>query len=508
MSKLINKNFHPRSIELMKAFDAGRTKLELDEYPFGTLVMYYEIALAHDLNTAAQKIEKEFELQNKPEYIVPRTMLSQFNASMLGTVFAQEVYKSGADNCGDLVARCYQYFPPSFGFMVAYLLAVSFGKADIAAIMQKLIKAHPPVAECMPYFLSLAQAPAIVERLSELQKLFSSAKTTESIKNDALEEDIEKHEELNPRLFDKNNKLKPKVREKALAVADELIRMLEEREIKLVVKDLIITGSNASYNYTKDSDVDLHLVADTSGLEDPDGLYPIIYQAIKSAFNNKYDIEFYGIPVEVYIESTDTPLVSNGIYSVLNDYWVKEPVAVEIPEVDIEALQKIIKPWEERYQSLVSEIESGKITTEAEIDSFINDLYAERDKGLKIGEYAEGNLLFKEIRNKGYLDNLKELRDEVVSQRLTLENLQDFNSKDVSKIAQEIWECTGIEPLIQSNGLFELYNITESRKNYILSNLLQKDFVEYAQATPTRYNYTMGALPTRQYKITGKITLK
>lgn len=508
MSKLINKNFHPRSIELVKAFDAGRIKLELDEYPLGTLIMYYEIALVHDLNVAAQKIEKEFEFQNKPEYIVPRTMLSQFNASMLGTVFAQEVYKSGANNCGDLVAKCYQYFPPSFGFMVAYLLAISFGKADIAAIMQKLIKAHPPVAECMPYFLSLAQTPAIVERLSELQKLFSSAKTTKIVKNDALEEDIEKHEELNPRLFDKNNKLKPKVREKALAVADELMRMLEEREIKLVVKDLIITGSNASYNYTKDSDVDLHLVADTSGLEDPDGLYPIIYQAIKSAFNNKYDIEFYGIPVEVYIESTDTPLVSNGIYSVLNDYWIKEPVAVEIPEVDMGAIQKIIKPWEERYQSLVSEVKSGKITTEAEIDSFINDLYAERDKGLKIGEYTEGNLLFKEIRNKGYLDKLKELRDEVVSQRLTLENLQDFNSKDISKIAQEIWECTGIEPLIQPNGLFELYNITESQKNYILSTLLQKDFIEYAKAIPTRYNYTMGALPTRQYKINGKITLK
>jgi hypothetical protein len=235
-----------------------------------------------------------------------------------------------------------------------------------------------------------------------------------------VNEDIEKHEELNPLLFSEN-KLKADVREKALAVADELINSLNESGVKIVLKDLILTGSNASYNYTKDSDIDLHLVADTSELEDPDGLYPIIYQAFKSAFNKKYDIEFYGIPVEVYIESDNTALVSNGIYSIMYDSWVKEPEKVSIPDVDQEAIEKAIRPLELRYYKLVQDVKTGKVTDEAIIDAFVDELYKLRGEGLKDGEYAEGNLVFKEMRNKGYLDSLKDLRDKVIADRLSLE---------------------------------------------------------------------------------------
>ena len=96
-----------------------------------------------------------------------------------------------------------------------------------------------------------------------------------------------------------------------------------------------------------------------SDFEDPEGLYPIIYQAIKSAFNTKYEIAFYGIPVEVYIESNDT-LVSNGIYSVLNDTWVKEPEKVEIPDVDMPAIKKLSSPGKIGIISLIADIESEK----------------------------------------------------------------------------------------------------------------------------------------------------
>jgi predicted nucleotidyltransferase len=82
---------------------------------------------------------------------------------------------------------------------------------------------------------------------------------------------------------------------------------------------VIITGSNASYNYTKDSDLDIHIVADISDLEDPAKLYPLIYDAYKSLFNKRLDIKFYEIPVEIYVETQETPLVSNGIYSVKNN---------------------------------------------------------------------------------------------------------------------------------------------------------------------------------------------
>jgi hypothetical protein len=46
------------------------------------------------------------------------------------------------------------------------------------------------------------------------------------------------------------------------------------------------------------------------------------------------DISIYGIPVEIYVETEDTGRVSNGVYSIKNDVWVKEPVETIIPEID------------------------------------------------------------------------------------------------------------------------------------------------------------------------------
>jgi predicted nucleotidyltransferase len=133
-----------------------------------------------------------------------------------------------------------------------------------------------------------------------------------------LEENIEKHEELNPILFE-DNKIKSEIREKCLEIVDVFLEDFKENNIELEVKDIIITGSNASYNYTKDSDIDIHIVADTSNLEDPNKLYPLIYDAYKSLFNKRLEIKFYDIPVEVYVETQETPLVSNGVYSIKND---------------------------------------------------------------------------------------------------------------------------------------------------------------------------------------------
>lgn len=504
----INQNFHPRSIELVRGMNDGRVKPELDSLPLGTLCMYYLIALQQGFTKISKSMELEFEIRHKQEFIVPQVLFSQLNPSMLGLPFAKRVAEATAANCGDLVAACYDYFPPSFGFMIGYLEAISFDKKDLILIFEKLIKAHCTVAAVMPAFLELAQSPQIVDRISELQKIIQSAKPVVAEDFEPIEEDIEKHDELNPKLFE-SGKLKKEVREQAQAVADELLKMLEEAEVKLVLKDLILTGSNASYNYTKDSDIDLHLVADTSDLEDPDNLYPALYQAYKSAFNKKYNIEFYGIPVEVYIECQDTPLVSNGIYSVMNDEWVKEPVQVDIPDVDEDAFQKAFEPWEARYIELIQNIDSGAITDEVEIDKFVDDLYTTRASGLKDGEYSEGNLIFKEIRNKGYLDNLKDLRAKVISDKLTLEELNEgLSSKDLEYYRTEIQRLTFEQPIIQPNGLFELYNIKERNVQNILNVLSRQDFIDFVQASASKYDFNTFArsgIPSQLYRIYGQL---
>lgn len=47
---------------------------------------------------------------------------------------------------------------------------------------------------------------------------------------------------------------------------------------------------------------------------------------------------------------------SNGIYSVLNNAWVKEPVQADIPEINKEEFEKLFKEWEDRYFELLNNI--------------------------------------------------------------------------------------------------------------------------------------------------------
>ena len=56
-----------------------------------------------------------------------------------------------------------------------------------------------------------------------------------------------------------------------------------------------------------------------------------------------------------------------------------------------------------------------------EIDNLVNDLYKLRQQSIQQdGEFGVGNLVFKEMRNMGYLDNLKELKRKLQSKDMSL----------------------------------------------------------------------------------------
>ena len=67
------------------------------------------------------------------------------------------------------------------------------------------------------------------------------------------------HDELCDKIFNGED-LKPEVSEKLLEIADAFIEFLEVPTD--AIKDVVITGSMVSYNYTQYSDIDLHLKVD------------------------------------------------------------------------------------------------------------------------------------------------------------------------------------------------------------------------------------------------------
>lgn len=116
-----------------------------------------------------------------------------------------------------------------------------------------------------------------------------------------LTEKIEKHDRLNPLLFE-NNKLKDDVKEAIIKIANKFMDDLKEDGVKFKMKDIILVGSNVSYNYTEDSDLDIHIIADKDSLDCSEEVYNLLYGAYRSLFNKNYDITIKGIPVEIYVE--------------------------------------------------------------------------------------------------------------------------------------------------------------------------------------------------------------
>lgn len=222
-------------------------------------------------------------------------------------------------------------------------------------------------------------------------------------------ESIEKHKELNKDLFE-DDELKEEVKEKLLYIADVFKNNLLENEVELDIKDIVLVGSNVSYNYTADSDIDMHIIADISEYDEED-LVQKLYTAYKTLFNSKYDPVIYGHDVEVYVEFTPTKK-SNGIYSLYTG-WVKKPDPDLIPEVDQERIDKLVKPYVDKAK---------KVKTGVEAQELIDELYKLRISAmLKSGsEYDDKNLIFKEMRNLGYLKKLKDLVVEEENKKMSL----------------------------------------------------------------------------------------
>ena len=229
---------------------------------------------------------------------------------------------------------------------------------------------------------------------------------------ESLTEAIEKHDELNKDLFDGDH-MRPEVKDKIMQVVDVFMGKLKEDGIELEPLDVLVLGSNASYNYTEHSDIDVHIIADTNIYEDKDALAIKLYNAYRQIFNSKYDPMIRGHELELYVEPDECNANSNGIYSVMNDDWVKVPQKKNIPEPDMKEVERLLKPFEDRYK---------EAETIEDIDSLINDIYIERQAGiLTSGEYDIRNQVFKEFRNRGYLDDLKQRKVDLETKEMSLE---------------------------------------------------------------------------------------
>ena len=100
-----------------------------------------------------------------------------------------------------------------------------------------------------------------------------------------LREALELHNTLNTKLFDSDNKLKPEILEAFQDIVNEFVKETKESEVPIKALDTWLVGSNASYNYSDNSDIDLHIQVDLEDASTEPKLLSVLYDYIKSSFN-------------------------------------------------------------------------------------------------------------------------------------------------------------------------------------------------------------------------------
>ncbi len=232
-----------------------------------------------------------------------------------------------------------------------------------------------------------------------------------------ITESFELHDTLNPKIWD-GNILKSDVEEALIKIVSEYISTSEVITENDVI-DVNLVGSNASYNYTEESDLDVHIVVNMENISCDPELVQIACNSEKSSFNKNYDLSIKGIQVELYVEDVKASTESNGIYSLFKKEWIKFPTKIE--NIDYSKDQNFINELTE-YKNRIENILSTS-SRAIDIQDEINNLYNMRRESIMTeGEYGFGNQLFKEIRSLGLLDSLKNKKYELSSKELSLES--------------------------------------------------------------------------------------
>lgn len=225
-------------------------------------------------------------------------------------------------------------------------------------------------------------------------------------------------EDLNQDIWTSDKKLDPEISEKLLKIARDFYESLG---LPAEIKDITFTGSLANYNWTDKSDVDLHIVIDYNDVNEDKELVKKFLSEAKTNWNRNHEIKIKDHEVEVYVQDENEPHHSTGVYSVLNDEWIiePEPQSFQVSENDVRKKTQSMMDSIDMIDRLQREGRSEEAYGEA--DRMKQKLSDFRRAGLSsAGEFSVENIVFKNLRNFGYLEKLSNVKRDAYDSIMTL----------------------------------------------------------------------------------------
>lgn len=220
-----------------------------------------------------------------------------------------------------------------------------------------------------------------------------------------------------------DNNLKPEIKKSLLKVATDFAS--QHKIPKNAINDITITGSMANLNWSKYSDIDVHLVVDFSEIDENKELLRDYYDLAKSTWEGEHDITVCDHEVEVYVQNDQEAHHSTGLYSILNGGWLKEPKAVNVEKPSMEEVKKKAK----KYINSIDKL-GEKLDGNGDLNLIVNHceklkrkLKRMRKAGLEsAGEFSLENLTYKFLRNRGYIDKIYSYKTTAYDRELSVDD--------------------------------------------------------------------------------------
>jgi len=216
------------------------------------------------------------------------------------------------------------------------------------------------------------------------------------------------HDIMHQKFWMVENILNPKIRDQLIDIVKEFWKNLE---VDAEIKDITMTGSLANFNWSIHSDIDIHIITDYGEVDADLDLVRDYYNARKSLWNQKHNIDIFGFEVEIYVQDDNEEHVSTGVYSLTQNKWLIKPVKEDF-KIDWQNVQDKALSLMDQIDRLDKFFDEDRYREAYEYGQKLKDKIKKfRRTGLEtVGQYSPENIAFKVLRRNGYLEKLIGLR--------------------------------------------------------------------------------------------------
>ena len=230
---------------------------------------------------------------------------------------------------------------------------------------------------------------------------------------------MEIKDSLNMNVWQSEDRIKNEISSRLIQIAIDFLESIGiEQDI---INDIILTGSLANYNWTEFSDIDLHILLDYRNVDENTELVKEFFNAKKADWNKVHQIMIKGHEVEIYVQDVHEPHISTGIYSLLEEQWIVKP-SLEVPKINYET----IKIKAKSIMDQIDRVEELYKKNNFEAAQNVSDLLKGKIKRLRRcglaerGVYSTENIVFKTLRNNGYIKKILDLKTDSYDKLMSL----------------------------------------------------------------------------------------